>query len=178
MSCLAPDYNPNPTRTWSRVQSSCSLVIPTIPITKDQVIALQMRRKGNVLQYKENSSNLTKQQQYSLIAQGKWTNRTKTWATQGASATKNNTPVMSTSSDYTNPNTHNLPRAGNTLICPAIKCVPTSSSNVPGPIIDICYDDSLSTYYPRENTIMNNSTNGFPKGAKNLVSANGINSII
>jgi len=179
MSCLAPGYNPNPTRTWSRVQSNCSLVIPTTPITKEQVIELQMRRKGNVLQYKENSSNLTKTQQYSLIAQGKWTNRTKTWATQGASATNNNTPVMSTSSDYTNPNTHNLPRVGNTLICPspAILCVPTSSSNVPGPIIDICYDNTLSTYYPRENTIMNNSTNGFPKGAKNLVSANAINGI-
>jgi hypothetical protein len=183
MSCLAPDYNPNPTKTWSRVQSSCSLVIPTtptIPITQAEVIALQMRRKGNILQYKANSSNLTKQQQYSLIAQGKWINRTKTWATQGASATKNNTPVMSTSSDYTNPNTHNLTRVGNTLICasPAIKCVPTSSSDVPGPIIDICYDDTLSTYYPRENTIMNTSTNGFPKGVKNLVSANGIESII
>lgn len=179
MSCLAPDYNPNPTKTWSRVQSSCSLVIPTIPITHTEVIALKMRRKGNTLQHKENSSNLTKKQQYSLIAQGKWTNRTKTWATQGASATKNNTPVMSTSSDYTNPNTHNLQRVGNTLICPspAIKCVPTSSSNVPGHIIDICYDDSLSTYYPREKTIMNTSTNGFPKGAKNLVSANSINGI-
>jgi hypothetical protein len=177
MSCLAPGYNPNPTRTWSRVQSSCSLVIPTIPttpITNVEVIALQMLKKGNILQYKANSSNLTKQQQYSLIAQGKWINRTKTWATQGTSSSKNNTPVMSTSSDYTNPNTHNLPRVGNTLICasPAIKCVPTSSSNVPGPIIDICYDDYLTTYYPRENTIMNNSTNGFPKGAKNLVSAN------
>ena len=180
MSCLAPGYNPNPTRTWSRVQSNCSLVIPTTPITKEQVIELQMRKKGNVLQYKENSSNLTKTQQYSLIAQGKWTNRTKTWATQGTSRTKNDTPVMSTLSDYTNPNTHNLTRVGNTLICasPAIKCVPTSSSDVPGPIIDICYDDTLSTYYPRENTIMNTSTNGFPKGVKNLVSANGIESII
>ena len=83
---------------------------------------------------------------------------------------------MSTQSDYTNPNTHNLTKVGNTLICtsPAIKCIPTSSSDVPGHIIDICYNDSVFTYYPRENTIMNNSTNGFPKGAKNLVSANAI----
>jgi hypothetical protein len=177
MSCLAPDYNPNPTRMWSRVQSSCSLVISTI--TPAEVVALKMRRKSNILQYKENSSNLTKKQQYSLIAQGKWTNRTKTWATQCASSSENNTPVMSTSSNYTNPNTYNLPRVGNTLIChsPAIKCVPTSSSDVPGPIINICYDDSLSTYYPKKNTIMNTSTNGFPKGAKNLVSANAINGI-
>ena len=179
MSCLDPSYNPIPTRLWSRVQSRCSLVIPINPITPAQAITIQMQSKGNALQYKKNSSNLTKQQQYALIAQGKWTNRTKTWATQGASSSKNNTPVMSTSSDYTNPNTSNLQRVGNTLICssPAVICVPTSSSDVPGPIIDICYDDSLPTYYPRENTVMNTSTNGFPKNVNNLPSANGINSI-
>ena len=168
MSCLDPSYNPVPTRLWSRVQSNCSLVIPTNlvnPLTPTEAITLQMRRKGNVLQYKSNSSNLTKQQQYSLIAQGKWTNRTKTWATQSIT--------------YTNLNTNNLPKVGNALICPspALICVPTSSSDVPGPIIDICYDDSLPTYYPREIRIMNTSTNGFPKGIKNLPSANGIESI-
>jgi len=179
MSCLVPGYNPNPTRTWSRVQSNCSLTIPINPITPLQAAALQMRRKGNALQYKANSSNLTKQQQYSLIAQGKWTNRTKTWATQGSSSSINVIPAMSTSSDYTNPNTHNLQQVGNTLICssPAIKCVPTSSSDVPGPIIDLCYNDSLPTFYSRENTVMNTSTNVFPKGAKNLQSANAIPSL-
>ena len=160
MSCLTPDYNPVPTRLWSRVQSNFSLVIPVNQFTPDE----QMNRKANVLQYKSNSSNLTKKQQYSLIAQGKWTNRTKTWATQSVK--------------YTNPNTHNLLKVENALICtsPAVICVPTSSSDVPGPIIDICYDDSLTTYYPREITIMNTSTNGFPKGIKNLPSANGIES--
>ena len=160
MSCLAPNYNPVPTRMWSRVQSSCSLVIPTTTITKADIIALQMQRKGNTLQYKANSSNLTKQQQYSLLAQGKWINRTKTWATQGASSS--------------NPNTHHLTRVGNTLLCPspAEICVPTSSSDVPGPIVNLCYNDTLSTFYPRQNIIMNTSTNGFPKGVKWLVSAN------
>lgn len=164
MSCLMPGYNPTPTRMWSRVQSSCSLVIPVNPITPDEALLLQMRRKGNALQYKANSSNLTKQQQYSLIAKGKWTNRTKTWATQSVT--------------YTNPNTHNLLQVENTLSCtsPAVICVPTSSSDVPGPIMDICYDDSLPTYYPKQNTIMNTSTSGFPKGVKLLPSANGIES--
>ena len=161
-SCLGPGYDPNPTRTWSRVQSNCSLLIPQNPITNAEILALKMINKGNTLQYKANSSNLTKQQQYSLIAQGKWTNRTKTWATQSIT--------------YTNPNTHNLTRVGNTLICPSPRelCIPTSSSDVPGPIMNICYNDTLSTYYPRQNKIMNTSTNGFPKGVKNLVSANAI----
>ena len=165
MSCLAPDYNPNPTRLWSRVQSNCSLVMPMNPITPTVAGVLQMNKKSNILQYKANSSNLTKKQQYSLIAQSKWKNRTKTWATQ--------------SMKYTNPNTTNLPKVGNSLICssPAVICVPTSSSDVPGPIIDICYDDSLPTYYPRENTIMNTSTNGFPKDIKGLTSARDINNI-
>lgn len=165
MSCIAPNYNPVPTRMWSRVQSSCSLVIPTTPITSTEVITLQMGKKANVLQYKANSSNLTKQQQYSLIAQGKWTNRTKTWATQSVT--------------YTHPNTNNLPKVGDILICssPAVICVPTSSSDVPGPIIDICYDDSVTTYYPREIRIMNTSTNGFPKNVKNLPSANAVPAI-
>jgi hypothetical protein len=133
------------------------------PITPTVAGVLQMNKKSNILQYKANSSNLTKKQQYSLIAQSKWKNRTKTWATQ--------------SMKYTNPNTTNLPKVGNSLICssPAVICVPTSSSDVPGPIIDICYDDSLPTYYPRENTIMNTSTNGFPKNLKGLTSASNIN---
>ena len=166
MSCLAPDYNPNPTRLWSRVQSNCSLVMPMNPITPTVAGVLQMNKKSNILQYKANSSNLTKKQQYSLIAQSKWKNRTKTWATQ--------------SMKYTNPNTTNLPKVGNSLICssPAVICVPTSSSDVPGPIIDICYDDSLPTYYPRENTIMNTSTNGFPKNIKGLTSTSDIGNIL
>lgn len=167
MSCLGPNYNPNPTTMWSRVQSNCSLVIPVNPITPSDAIALQMRKKGNVLQYKKNSSNLTKQQQYSLIAQGKWKNRRKSWATQSVK--------------YTNPNTYNLLKVQNALICtsPAVICLPTSSSDVPGPIIDICYDnsDSLPTYYPRENTIMNTSTTGFPKNVTILPSANALPAI-
>ena len=59
-------YNPNPPRVWSRVQNICS----TIAYTNDDPSAnsnfakaeydRQMMLKGNVLQYKKNSSNLTK----------------------------------------------------------------------------------------------------------------------
>ena len=113
MSCLGNNYNPVPTREWSRVQNRCIFDDPNtdnssgtiyfaplkkyIPIT-DLAESLAMIRKGNVLQYKKNSSNLTKSQRYSKIAQGAWTNRNITWATQSQS--------------YTNPNTTHLKRVG------------------------------------------------------------------
>jgi len=110
MSCLGPLYLPNPTREWSRVQNSCSLIIDdppktviipllniTVPYSSVSYYA-DLVKKGNVLQYKNNSSNLTKQQRYSLIAKGMWTNRNTTWATQTDS--------------YSNPNILSLKRTG------------------------------------------------------------------
>lgn len=41
-----------------------------------------MINKGNVLQYKKNSSNITMKARYSQIAKGQWVNRTKTFASQ------------------------------------------------------------------------------------------------
>jgi hypothetical protein len=70
----------------------------TVPVATADYYA-KLLRKGNVLQYKANSSNLTKSQRYSLIAKGKWTNRTTTWATQ--------------TDRYSNPNTLSLKRVGN-----------------------------------------------------------------
>lgn len=111
MSCSGPYYSPNPPREWSRVQNYCSLVydnppstvkLPYIGITVPFQASLyyaDLIRKGNVLQYKNNSSNLTKSQRYSKIAQGKWTNRNTTWATQTV--------------EYSNPNIKSLKRVGN-----------------------------------------------------------------
>ena len=56
-----------------------------------------MMQKGNILQYKNNSSCFTKKQIYSLMAQKKWTNRNTTWATQNDKG-------------YTNPNVKMLKR--------------------------------------------------------------------
>lgn len=107
-------YNPLPPRVWSRVQNPCSYVtgigspnpgyikvpysgkiIPFADLGKE----LAMIRKGNVLQYKMNSSNLTHSQKYSKIAKGQWTNRSRTWATQNANG-------------FSNPNTQSLLRVG------------------------------------------------------------------
>ena len=103
MACLIPSnlYFPVPTREWSRVQGICSLnVNPTIN-TNLLNTDYQMKEKGNILQYKQNSGNLTQKQKYSLIAQGKWVNRNTTWATQS-------------SRGYTDPNVQKLQRVGGT----------------------------------------------------------------
>ena len=99
MSCFK-NYLPQPPRDWSRVQNTC------IELTLSEANQIAISNKKNVLQYKANSSNLTKAQKYSNIAKG--FNNNTTWATQ------------STRSKYTNPNTKNLERTGNILSCPQI----------------------------------------------------------
>lgn len=100
MTCYNNCYLPIPPRDWSRVQNSCSIITDTennSPVLGENNAMLN---KGNILQYKANSSNLTQKQKYSKMAQGKWTNRNTTWATQNTRG-------------YTNPNTTSLKRSGN-----------------------------------------------------------------
>lgn len=259
MSCYNNNcYLPNPPRAWSRVQNSCSLntddnEFVNLPYSNKIIpvaylgLELAMLNKGNVLQYKANSSNLTKAQRYSKIAQGQWVNRNTTWAAQSTRG-------------YTNPNTTSLKRAGNVvniaidpitgavigptaapptcpqtvipinnglpsnggggsdvddpnipppveptegsntfpptipdtpiepiviqdggvLICSVQEnictgetkstlsqqlCNPTSDSDVPGRIQELCWNDGNPTWYPRSRYIMTNSTNKWPVNA-------------
>ena len=245
-------YLPQPPREWSRVQNSCSVITPTddtglfqVPYSKKVLPyseigpTLAMISKGNVLQYKKNSSNLTQWQKYSKIAKGQWVNRSKTWATQSDRG-------------YTNPNNMNLIRVGGTnvtlngtptalpLTCPKPgtivypvlpvnsgggggeqnpvlpppiapveggnvipsvpgpvpepvviqdfgnlvcgtyenvctgeiiqpilldNCHPTTDSDVPGPIEELCWNDGNPTWYPRQRYIMTNSDNKWPINA-------------
>lgn len=260
MSC----YLPQPPRVWSRVQNSCSLItsdnsgIVRDPYTGEFVQTfvlaerISMLNKGNILQYKANSSNLTKNQRYSKIAKGQWVNRNTTWATQSLQG-------------YTNPNTTSLKRAGNvvniaidpitgTIIGPTLAspscpetiipiyeglppnqgdgdikepiipppiepkpgsnvfpdiiveipvsplviqdggnlicsiqenictgatkssisqqlCNPTTDSDVPGQIQNLCWNDGTQTWYPRQRYVMSNSTDKWPINYKFLVSA-------
>ena len=99
MSC----YNslpPNPPREWTRVENRC--VSNDTTINSSEALLVAMQYKGNILQYKNNSANLTKNQKYSLIGQGKWLLRKKTYATQ--------------SETYTNPNTNLLYRVNGSNI--------------------------------------------------------------
>ena len=134
MSCFnGKCYLPQPPRDWSRVQNSCSLITAStvdqlvqVPYTEDFVPyydlgpELAMISKGNVLQYKKNSSNLTKLQKYSQIAKGQWVNRTKTWATQSTRG-------------YTNPNNMSLIRSGgqNVTLAGVPTALPVTCPKIP-----------------------------------------------
>jgi len=94
--------------------------------------AVQMRRKAEILQYKENSSKLTKQQYLSLLARGKGPYSKRVWATQGDA--------------FTSPNTSGLSQDGSILACNSPKTYiqkPSSASNVPGPVINLFLDPNV-----------------------------------
>ncbi len=90
-----------------------------------------MRRKAEILQYKNNSAGFTKNQLWSLTVRGKGPYANRVWANQNG--------LGST------PNISGLPTQGNTIICntSGVICAPTSSSDVPGPITTLCYDPTI-----------------------------------
>jgi hypothetical protein len=199
-----------------------------------------MLNKGNVLQYKKNSSNLTQRQRYAQIAKGQWTNRNTTWATQSTRGYTNPNnqslqrvnsvnitldgqptlapvtcpqpftpvyePLPATSSSGTNPQVIPPPPPPPTvntgtelpptiveppvdpvviqdlgnLVCGTqenictgelirqptdIICHPTTDSDVPGPIMELCWNDGNPTWYPRQRYVMTNSANKWPTNA-------------
>jgi len=80
MSCLGKKYLPIPPREWIRFHNICSQ--PYAPnITPQEAYRLQMMRKGNILQYKANSAQLTKKEKYWQLVNRKfisWANQTET----------------------------------------------------------------------------------------------------
>ena len=202
MSCFGTTYNPTITRTWSRIKPVCM---------QEPDYVLNEQRKGDVLQYKKNSLNITKQQRYAKIARGKWINRNTTWASQSETSTNPNTKslmrVNYTGTPYCPPiidpiippilpdnnnnnNNNNNPSVlptpsdgggggggvlppiptptpepiipvlpdGGQLVCnmvqeictgeivdiyPSQTCYPTTFSDVPGPIIELCYSENI-----------------------------------
>jgi hypothetical protein len=122
-------YNPIPPRVWSRVQDKCSTNTDTsqlvyVPLTNSYESLSkfnydkQMLLKGNVLQYKNNSSNLTKKQRYTQIAKGQSAGRRKCFAAQ--------------SETYTNPNTSSFQRV-NYVTIPFPNNIVGAPNNVSGP---------------------------------------------
>ena len=89
-----------------------------------------MRHKATVLQHVNTQRQLTKKQQWSQIAKNVGRFSRRTWATQSV--------------NYTNPNNLGLTQVGDNLVCPSnpTVCIPTSSSDVPGPIMRLCYNPS------------------------------------
>ena len=124
-------YNPVPPRVWSRVQNPCTFIVPGstytesyIPLTGQTVSQDEANYedkliyKGNILQYKGNSSRLTKSQKYAQLAKGFGPNRQKVFATQ--------------SQTYTNPNTTGLLRVNYTTI-PFPNEIVGAPNNISGP---------------------------------------------
>jgi hypothetical protein len=176
---------PNPPSLWSRATTDCvncqnnycpsadpTLQYPPptcycppngIYITPEQ---LDMRRKAEIFLYKKNASDKTKKQQYALIAKGINIYKKRSWAAQ--------------SQYYTNPNVNGLPQVGETLTCGNVNnlqnCSPTTNNDVPGPIMNICYDQAipLTNYVTRRIYTFNGTKfpqtswkpgdNGFPIG--------------
>jgi len=111
------NYNPIPPRVWSRVQNQCTFKTTNsdvyVPLLNKTITPLaanyyeQQIAKGNVLQYKKNSSSLTKKQRYSQISKGLWTNRTTTYASQSQTTTNPNTRSLKrvNYTEYPFPNT-------------------------------------------------------------------------
>ena len=215
MSCLGNNYLPVPPRVWNRVQNSCTLEpLNTVPSTDVYINYLKdnenanMLAKGNVLQHKNNSSNLTKKQQYAKMARGQWTTRHITWATQSQTVSNPNSKMLKrngavnvlvdpftgavteTTLPLTCPNNLNdgqlVIQDGGTLQCDAQqnsctgkiviqpsrqRVFPTSDSDVPGTIRPLYWKDGTQTWYPKPRRVMNNSTDGWPIGAKHIQTA-------
>ena len=107
-------------RPWSRASGQPSQLSTGIT-SKD----LDMRRKVEILKYKQRGNSQTKAQYYKRVATNTVTRRSKTYATQNLNRVPKNT----------NPNTQNLLVKNNTLVlnpCPKIDTW-TYGADVPGP---------------------------------------------
>lgn len=192
MAC-AEFYLPIPPRAWYRVANRCPYDVTSVTDYSQAALI----NKGNILQYKKNSTQLTKKQRYSQIAKGLWTNRTKSWATQTVTYSNPNTSSLkrvgyteypSIPNNATDP--FNCPNAtfkdGGNLVCGTYQnqCTgeaidktivenyyPTSDSDVPGPIQDLYWNPRIQTWYPKVRRIMNNSSDKWPVNYKLFVSA-------
>lgn len=68
---------------------------------------------------------------------------------------------------YANQCTGEIIKSGTTS---AVICNPSSCSDVPGNSVELCWNDKLQTFYPRQRYFMNNSANKWPEGYKGFVS--------
>ena len=137
------NFFPNPPidgseRPWSRARGFQCLD----SFSNDQ---LDMRRKAEILKYKNNNANLSKKQIYSRRARAIGVEQ-KSWATQpfisgNVTITSDNKSINTNS----NPNIRKLEQIKNILICQSKKnpiCNPSSNSDVPGNK-ELCYDKTV-----------------------------------
>lgn len=138
MSCLGRHYLPTPPREWYRFDN--------VPPNKD--LFGQRYTKGNILQYKANSSNMTAKERYSRIARGTWINHNTTWATQTQSTT--------------NPNTGQLERIGFASVKVPTLSIDNNKKNNNDMVLPLNWSSSTvaqGVIIPFRNNNVNNSDN-------------------
>jgi len=165
---------PNPPingiRPWTRANGERCL------LTDFTVDKLDMRRKAEILQYKNNDSNMSAKQKYSRLSRGIGTPK-KSWANQRSLSQQPNPP---SEKPITNPNSNSLQEdnINYRLLCQSNKqkCHSTTSSDVPGKPRNLCYDKNIPLInYKVRRTYLAGSTkwpqrawqpgdNGFPVG--------------
>jgi len=167
-ACGGVGYVPNPPRLWSRANGNncpncasnygyqiCSSNPNPNAGRVYSTRELDERRKAEILKYKNNSSNMSKAQQYSMASRNALT-RKKSWATQ--------------TQTYTNPNVDNLPEIkipiNNVFQTVSLrcnnannKCGRTSDCDVPGPVIPLCIDESVPLYNYKPQTTYSSGSN-------------------
>lgn len=137
------NFFPNPPSDGSKRPWSRAIGFQCLDSFTDE--QLDMRRKAEILKYKNNNSNLSKKQIYSRRARAIGVEQ-KSWATQpfisgNVTITFPNKSINTNS----NPNIRKLERIENILICPSKKnpiCNPSSNSDVPGNK-ELCYDKTV-----------------------------------
>jgi hypothetical protein len=145
----ATPFNNNlPTRLWARFEPNC----PSFKIEANNVpeTSYEMQRKSNVLQCPANGRlNFTKAMLWSMASRNELT-RKMAWASQSQLYTYDNT------TNINNEQGVGLKVVNNTLTCwttpSPIVCNSSSSSNVPGKPVILCFnnDAPFNNYrYPR-----------------------------
>ena len=145
----ATPFNNNlPTRLWARFEPNC----PSFKIDANSLhdTSYDMQRKANILQCPENGRlNFTKAMLWSMASRNELT-RKKAWASQSQTNTYDNTTNINNTPDV------GLKIVNNTLTCWSIPspivCNSSSSSNVPGKPVILCFnnDAPFNNYrYPR-----------------------------
>ena len=170
--CITCDYTTDPNNP---VQKPC-------PFTQEQ---LDMRRKAEILQYKNNANftgELTKAEKYSLIARRKGPNQ-KTYGTQTQTYTNPNSIESKTTNPFSMPikmaysNINQMPRSfvpENRKRCRIIK-TSTHASGVPGPEMELFMDENipLTNYIVRRNYSGNHGISNFVFNVENIKDSNG-----
>jgi hypothetical protein len=128
-----PFNNSLPTRLWSRFEPNC----PSFKIQSNT--DYDMQRKANILQSPANGRlNFTKAMLWSMASRNELT-RKKAWASQSDVYTYPNTTNISDTLDV------GLKEVNNTLTCWSIPspivCNSSSSSDVPGKPVILCFDN-------------------------------------